>query len=231
MVMLADEQIDFIKNHVGPKFRDAGLQTKILCFDHNPDHIAYPDSVLRDPGAAAFIDGSAFHLYGGSISSLSTIHNSFPGKNVYFTEQYSGYPSNFPADMQWAFNNLIIGATRNWSKNVLEWNLASDPALGPHTVGGCTTCLGAVTIGSNITRNVSYYIIAHASKFVRPGAVRIKSDELQSLPNVAFKNTDGSKVLIVLNNTTSHQTFNIRFDARIATSNLPAGAVATYIWP
>lgn len=230
MVMLADEQINFIKNNLGPAFQSAGITTKILCFDHNPDHISYPDSVLRDPAANSFVDGSAFHLYGGSISALSGLHNSFPNKNIYFTEQYSGYPSNFAGDLQWAFTNLIIGATRNWSKNVLEWNLASDPNLGPHTSGGCTTCLGAVTIGSTISRNVSYYIIAHASKFVRPGAVRIASDESTVLPNVAFKNPDGSKVLIVLNNTSAYQAFNIKFNNKIASTNLAGGAVATYIW-
>ena len=230
MVMLANEETNFIKNNLGPAFQSAGITTKIICYDHNPDHEAYPDSVLRDPAANAFVDGSAFHLYAGSISSLSVLHNSFPNKNIYFTEQYSGYPSNFPVDLQFAFSNLIIGATRNWSKNVLEWNLASDPNLGPHTNGGCTNCLGAVTIGSTISRNVSYYIIAHASKFVRPGAVRIASDDSTTLPNVAFKNTDGSKVLIVLNNTSAYQTFNIKFNNKIAAATLAGGAVATYIW-
>ncbi|MEX8546595.1 MAG: glycoside hydrolase family 30 beta sandwich domain-containing protein [Mucilaginibacter sp.] len=230
MVMLADEQTNFIKNYVGPKLLQAGITTKIICYDHNPDHEAYADSVLRDPVANTFVDGSAFHLYAGSIGALSTLHNAFPNKNIYFTEQYTGYPSNFAADIQWAFSNLIIGATRNWSKNVLEWNLASDPNLGPHTDGGCKNCLGAVTIGTTISRNVSYYIIAHASKFVRPGAVRIASDDSNTLPNVAFKNTDGSKVLIVLNNTSSYQTFNIKFNNKTVAATLAGGAVATYIW-
>lgn len=232
MVMLANEETNFIKNNLGPAMQSAGITTKIICYDHNANDIAYADSVLSDPAASAFVDGTAFHLYAGSITALSTLHNLFPNKNIYFTEQYSGYPSNFSADIQWAFSNLIIGATRNWSKNVLEWNLVSDPSLGPHTDGGCPNCLGALTIGSStvISRNVSYYIIAHASKFVRPGAVRIASDDSNTLPNVAFKNTDGSKVLIVLNNTASYQTFNIKFNNKVAAATLAGGAVATYIW-
>lgn len=232
MVMLANEETNFIKNNLGPALQSSGITTKIICYDHNANDIAYPDSVLSDPAANAFVDGSAFHLYAGSISALSTLHNLFPNKNIYFTEQYSGYPSNFSADIQWAFSNLIIGATRNWSKNVLEWNLVSDPNLGPHTDGGCTNCLGALTIGSStvVSRNVSYYIIAHASKFVRPGAVRIASDDSNTLPNVAFKNTNGSKVLIVLNNTASYQTFNIKFNNKTAATTLAGGAVATYTW-
>ena len=230
MLMYAGEQINFIKNNLGPKFQSAGITTKIICFDHNPDQESYPDSVLRDASAYNYVDGSAFHLYGGSIDALSVLHTAFPAKNIYFTEQYTAYPGNFAGDLQWHLSNLIIGATRNWSKNVLEWNLASDPNLGPHTNGGCTTCLGAFTIGTTITRNVSYYIIAHAAKFVRPGAVRIASDYFSTLPNVAFKNPDGSKVLIVLNNTAASQTFNINFNSKIVTATLAGGAVATYVW-
>ncbi|RYE29456.1 MAG: glucosylceramidase, partial [Sphingobacteriaceae bacterium] len=185
---------------------------------------------LADQAANPFVDGSAFHLYAGDISALTPVHQAFPAKNIYFTEQWTSSTGTFNGDLSWHINNLIIGATRNWSRNVLEWNLASDPNLGPHTTGGCTTCLGALTIGTTVARNVSYYVIAHASKFVRPGAVRIASDMQTSLPNVAFKNTDGTKVLIVLNSGTSTQTFNLKFNGKITTSTLSSGAVATYQW-
>src|SRR5690606_31022119 len=113
-----------------------------------------------DADARQYVDGSAFHLYGGDISALSQVRNAYPDKNIYFTEQWVGAPSNFSGDLQWHIETLIIGATRNWSRNVLEWNLAADPNNDPHTNGGCTACLGAITIGgSNITRNVAYYII------------------------------------------------------------------------
>jgi glucosylceramidase len=149
---------------------------------------------------------------------------------VYFTEQWVGGPQNFPADLQWHVKNLIIGATRNWSKNVIEWNLASDPNYYPHTTGGCSTCLGAVTIGTSILRNVSYYIIAHASKFVNSGSVRIESTNISNLPNVAFKTPEGKKVLIVLNESASTLKFNIQFKDMIVTPSLQGGAVGTYIW-
>jgi glucosylceramidase len=102
--------------------------------------------------------------------------------------------------------------------------------MGPHTIGGCTTCLGALTISTNITRNVSYYIIAHASKFVRPGSVRINSDIAGSLQNVAFQRPDGKKVLIVLNESGDSQTFNIRYKDKIVTTSLGGGSVATFVW-
>jgi len=231
MYMSAEEERDFIKNSLGPAFANANLSTKILCYDHNADEPQYPLTILQDAEARKYVNGSAFHLYAGDIYALTKVHDAFPGKNVYFTEQYTGSGSTFAGDLSWAIQNLIIGASRNWSKNVLEWNLASDPNLEPHTDGGCNTCLGAVTIdGNKITRNQSYYIIAHASKFVRPGSYRIQSSETAGLPNVAFVTPQGEKVLIVINTSDKKQSFNIKFGDKTAATSLNAGAVATYVW-
>lgn len=230
MTMSANEQADFIKNFLGPAFQSAGITSKIIVYDHNCDVPSYPLTVLNDAGAKKFVDGSGFHLYAGDISALSMVHNTYPDKNLYFTEQWVGGPSNFAGDLKWHVKNLIIGASRNWSKNVIEWNLASDPNYYPHTPGGCSTCLGALTIGTNVSRNVSYYIIAHASKFVGSGSVRIGSNNIGTLANVAFKTATGRKVLIVLNEGSASQTFNIQFNDMIVTTDLSAGAVGTYIW-
>ncbi|GAB2686563.1 glycoside hydrolase family 30 beta sandwich domain-containing protein [Mucilaginibacter koreensis] len=231
MVMQADEQNSFIKNNLGPAFRNAGINTKIICYDHNTDRIDYPIILLSDPVTSQYVDGSAFHLYVGTIDALAPLHSAFPNKNIYFTEQWTSSTGSFSGDLQWHINNLIIGATRNWSRNVIEWNLAADANTGPHTNGGCTTCQGALTISNNNTsRNVSYYIIAHASKFVRPGSVRIASTVISNLPNVAFKTPDGKKVLIVLNNSSTSQNFNIKFNNKLVSPVLNAGAVATFIW-
>jgi glucosylceramidase len=231
MEMPALQQADFLKNHLGPAFTGAGITTKILLYDHNCDMISYPLSVLADPGARAYADGSAFHLYGGSISALADVHNAYPDKNIYFTEQFTSSDGNFGGDLNWHLKNLIIGATRNWSRNVVEWNLANDASMGPHTVGGCATCQGALTIANTtVTRNVSYYIIAHASKFVRPGSVRINTNIPGNLQNVAFQRPDGKKVLIVLNDSGDSQTFNIRYKDKIVTTALGGGSVATFEW-
>ena len=231
MEMLSAEQRDFIKNNLGPVFQAAGLTTKIIVYDHNCDHPEYATGILSDPAAYPFVDGSAFHLYGGDISALSQVHSAFPNKNVYFTEQWVGGPDDFGGDLKWHVQNLIIGATRNWSKNVLEWNLASDQYYNPHTPGGCNQCEGAITVyGSDILRNVSYYIIAHASKFVPAGSVRIGTSLPSNLPNVAFKTPGGQKVMIVLNTGSALQTFNIGFNGKKAATSLSSGSVATYVW-
>ncbi|MBS1487489.1 MAG: glucosylceramidase [Bacteroidetes bacterium] len=233
MLMTAPEEALFVKSYLGPAFQQANLKTKIVVFDHNCDHPQYPISILQDSEAYPYIDGSAFHLYLGDISALSQVQSMFPKKNIYFTEQWTSGKGNFGGDLRWHVRNLIVGASRNWSKNVLEWNLASDENFSPHTDGGCTLCQGALTINSasaSITRNVSYYIIAHASKFVPSGSVRIGSNYVDDLYNVAFLTPQGKKVLVVVNDGTANINFTISFRGMYLNSMLPVGAVATYMW-
>lgn len=149
---------------------------------------------------------------------------------MYFTEQYTAANGDFDGDLKWHLKNVIIGSMRNWSRVALEWNLANDANFGPHTPGGCTTCKGALTIGSGVIRNVAYYIIAHVSKFVPPGSVRIATNIPGNLNNVAFKTPAGKKVLVVENDGSSAQAFNIRFKGKWVTTQLPAGAVGTFEW-
>lgn len=230
MVMTALDEANFVKNNLGPAFQSAGISTKIIVYDHNCDRPDYPITILNDVAARSFVDGSAFHLYGGDISALTTVHDAYPQKNVYFTEQWTGAKESFDGDLRWHLKNVIIGTMRNWGKVVLEWNLASDANYDPHTPGGCSECKGAVTIDGSVSRNVSYYIVAHASKFVPPGSVRIASNITGNLSNVAFKTPAGKKVLIVVNDGTVNTTFNIKFKGQWVATGLAAGAVGTYVW-
>lgn len=231
MVMNAEQQKVFVRDHLGPTFQTENIETKIILFDHNLDHPDYPISILNDPVAKSYIDGSAFHLYAGQIQNMTLVHNAHPDKNVYFTEQWIQAPGDFYSDIRWHIRELIVGAPRNWSKNVLEWNLAADPNNNPHTEGGCTECLGAITIdGNNVERNPAYYIIAHASKFVPTGSIRIESNYSAELPNVAYKTPEEKIVVIVLNNSDAQKTFNINVPNEPITTIIPAGSVGTYVW-
>jgi glucosylceramidase len=234
LYMSGAQQATFIKNNVGPAFRAAGLSTKIIAYDHNPDNegLNFVNAVLGDAAASPYVDGSAFHLYSNTaISTLSNVRKQYPTKNIYFTEQWTQANGSFAGDLYWHVSNLEIGAPLNWSRNVLEWNLASDPTTSIHTPGGCSDCLGAITInGNTVTRNVAYYSVAHSSKFVRPGSVRMATtSSLGSLLNVAYKTPSGKRVLVVVNGggTTN---FNIQYKGKLASTSLNSGAVATYIW-
>jgi len=232
MLMTAVQQKNFVKTNLGPAFQAANLTTKIVVYDHNCDVTQYALDILNDPTANGFVNGTAFHLYGGDISALTTVHDAFPAKNVYFTEQWTSSTGSFAGDLKWHVKNVVIGSMRNWSKNALEWNLANNSVFGPHTTGGCSQCKGAITIENSTlyTRNVAYYNIAHASKFVPTGSVRIGSTKTGTLNTVAFKTPQGKKVMVVENDGSVMEAFSIKYNGQWVAVTLDAGAVATYIW-
>ncbi len=230
MTMLDTDEATFVGQYLGPAFKAAGLATKIVVYDHNCDDTGYPVAVLRNATAYPFIDGSAFHLYAGTISGLTTVHDAYPEKNVYFTEEYTASTGSFAGDLKWHVENVIIGSMQNWGRTALEWALATDTSFGPHTPGGCTTCRGAVTLGSSVTRNVGYYIVAQASKFIPPGSVRISSAPTGSLNTAAFRTPAGQTVLVVENGGSATTAFDVRVGGEWAQASLVAGAVGTYVW-
>jgi glucosylceramidase len=230
MQMFPKMEAAFIRDDLGPAFRSAGIATKIILYDHNCDAPEYPVSILTDPGARQYVDGSGFHLYEGSVTALSVVHDRFPEKNIYFTEQAVGSRRGF--NLAWPVSQVLIGATRNWSRNVILWNLASDSEFRPHTDnGGCSMCQGALTIdGDKVARKLAYYVIAHASRFVPPGSVRVDSTSADPLPNVAFSTPDGHIVVIVVNTATAAATFNVVQGTSSFQLSLPGGAAATITW-
>ncbi|MDB5110330.1 MAG: glucosylceramidase [Mucilaginibacter sp.] len=230
MQFLARQELDFIKNDLGPALKSAGIKTKIILYDHNCDAPEYPITILTDPEARKYAAGSGFHLYAGPITALSKVHDAFPDKGVYFTEMMAVSHNDFnvanPED------RIVIGATRNWSRNVILWNIAADPNNKPHTDnGGCAGCQGAITIdGDKVSRNLAYYTIAHASKFIPDNSVRVYSSLPGVLSDVAFETPAGQTVLIVANKGKSTQIFNVSCKGRGFASSLDGGAVATYVW-
>lgn len=253
------QQLVFLRDHLYPAFTKAGLKTKVILFDHNCDRPDYPLTLLSDPVISRFADGSGFHHYGGDIAAMGLVHLARPDKNVYFTEQMIiEKPGSPTIDIAATVKRMIIDTSRNWSRNVILWNLAADPENKPHTDnGGCPMCQGGVTLDKDaVSINLAYYTIAHASKFVRPGSVRIGStapedkaigltedeerpgvkrmaviDGARVLPNVAFRTPDGKIVLVVANDTQSVNGFAIQYRGEVANIRLSPGAVGTYIWP
>lgn len=258
MRMSAAEQTEFIKKHLGPALEKAALKTKIVLFDHNLDRPDYPLTVISDPEAAKFVDGSGFHHYGGEFEAMTILHNAHPEKNLYFTEQMVVEKPGSPTiDIAAQVKRLIVKTTSNWSRNVILWNFAADPLNDPHTDdGGCSMCQGAVTIDRDLyIKNIAYYVVAHASKFVVPGSVRIASTQAGDmsvslttdeerrevvrvanlenkdiLPNVAFRTPEGKTVLIVANDSFNISSFRIQYRGMVASVKLDPGSVGTYVW-
>lgn len=252
------DQIEFVKNHLGPVFEAEGIDTDIVVFDHNCDRPDYALAIYNDPEAAKYVAGSAYHHYRGDLSAMTYVYEARPDKDIYFTEQMTTErPGSDRIAISSAVRRLIIGITRNWSRNVVLWNLAADPLNDPHTDnGGCSMCQGAITIdGDKVTRNIAYYVIAHASKLVPPGSKRIFStapgervisiaedeqhpqfwrtnviEKADVLDNVTFLTPQGKIVMIVSNDSWSKRDVSIQYNGKFATLRIAPGSVATYVW-
>jgi glucosylceramidase len=236
MRMEPGEAAEFVKNHLGPAFEAAGLDTKIIIWDHNWDKPQYPITVLNDPQAKAYIAGSAFHCYDGTVIAQGLVHEAHPDRDIYFTECSGGaWIPSFGEGLKRDLKDLVMGSTRNWAKTVIKWNLALDTSYGPHN-GGCGNCYGFVTIDpeseSGLTFNADYFSIGHLSKFVPPGAYRIASTSYlyEGLESVAFLNPDGSKVLVVSNIRDKDKAFAVRWGSQYLAYTLPSESVATFTW-
>lgn len=235
MLMSAGQRAAFIGQHLGPLMAKRHGKVRILDWDHNWDKPQEPLGVLADPVARKYVAGTAWHCYGGEPTAQSVVHDAFPEKETWFTEcSGGGWTPGWGESLIWQTRKLIIGSSRNWAKGVILWNLALDQNNGPH-LGGCGNCRGVVTIDKEtgaVTRNVEYYVLGHASRFVLRGAYRVASDEnVEGLETVAFRNPrEGSLVLIVANTGKVDRAFSaVNGNEQISTS-LAAGSVMTLTW-
>lgn len=217
MYMGWEEQRDFIKQALGPAFASAGISTKILLFDHNYnyDGVAsqkdYPLNIYKDKEASKYVAGSAWHNYGGDVSELSHIASAAPDKEIYFTEASIGtWNYDFGNCLTYDFQHIFMDTMKYGSKGVTLWNLMLDSERGPYRPGGCSTCFGAITLQGDrktLDRTSHYYDIAHASKVIRPGAVKLGTSGYtqNGLSYQAFLNPDGTHGLIICNDGTGTQ--------------------------
>jgi glucosylceramidase len=247
------ERAKFIANYLGPLLKASEPQVRIWEWDHNWDEPESPAEALSNAEAAKYVDGVAWHCYLGDPKSQSVLHDAHPDKDTYMTEcsplrrawfttcKANGdkCPDSLAAiawadTLEYFVRTEIIDTTRNWARGVQLWNLVLDENHGPHA-GGCDVCRGIVNINSTtgeVQRGVEYYTMAHASHFVRQGAVRIASDtDRAGIHTVAFQNADdGSIALIAVNAGKEAQTFAVRAQRRSFNYTLPAGGVATFTW-
>lgn len=238
-----EDQRDFIKQAVGPAFKAAGIKAKILLFDHNYnyDNMAsqqdYPLHILEDADAAQYVAGSAWHNYGGKVSTLDKVHGAFPNKDIYFTEASFGtWNYTFDGCLINDFRDIFLGTLGRYGKGVTLWNLMLDDESKPFRPGGCSTCFGAVTLSTKdrktLVKNSHYYNVAHCSKVLRPGAVRLgtKGFETTGLTYQWYRNPDGSQALLLLNESSSAVLVNFVTDKHSVALKVPANAIQSVIW-
>ena len=244
LYMSWQEQRDFIKTAVGPAFAKAGIKTKILIFDHNYNYDNnsgqkdYPIHILEDADAAKFIAGSAWHNYGGSVSTLDNVHERFPDKEIFFTEASIGtWNYSFDSCLINDFRDIFLGTLSRWGRGVTLWNLMLDDHNSPYRPGGCDICFGGVTIGSSnysaesIVRNSHYYNVAHCSKVLQPGAVRMgtKGYKADGVTFQWYRNPDGSNAVLILNEGPEAMLNFVDGDVAVK-CRIPAKCIQSIIW-
>ena len=250
MLMTWQEERDFIKTGLGPKIDEAGLGTKIYCFDHNynydnmADQKQYPLKIYDDPEASKYITGAAYHNYGGNVSELSVIHKAAPSKELLFTESTDGEWNDGGQDMASenvkrrllsTMEDIALGTTNNWSRGFILWNLVLNEQHGPFSPanGSCKTGYGTVDLLNNgtIRKNAYYYIIAHTSSVALPGGVRIgTTGNQENVISSAFLNPDGTYGLVFLNKNYDPVTFTVEDGEWNFPVKLPAQSVVSLRW-
>lgn len=239
-----DQERDFVKTALGPTFKREGIDTKIICFDHNynydnkEDQKQYPLKIYADSEASQYIDGAAYHSYGGSPTELDVIHNAAPEKNIYFTEQSIGtwnYQS-FGQSLMSEMKNTCIGTVTRWCKAVIVWNFLLDDKGGPHGgPGACATCYGAVDVSSKdyttLTKRSHFYAIGHLSKAFKTGSTRIATSGYlpTGVSAVAAENPDGTYGLVLFNENEQGVTFNVEYGDKFFEITLPAQSITSCV--
>ncbi|MDF3143717.1 MULTISPECIES: ricin-type beta-trefoil lectin domain protein [unclassified Streptomyces] len=228
MLWPAADEARFIADHLAPALKQAGLDdTKILGADADHVNVNYANTLMANQAARDATYGTAWHCYRNDLRNMTTIHNSYPDKRLYESECSTG-PGIAPMNAA----QLTLESTFNWANGVLLWNLALDTNGGPKMGVGCEKCTGLVTIDQATgkpTYTDNYYQLGQFSKFVVPGATRIGYSDGGNVWAQAYKNPDGSEVLVAHNNNSSATTFTTTWNGDGSFQyTLPAGATVTF---
>lgn len=238
-IYTAEEERDFVKNHLGPALVQAGMQDrKLIVWDHNRDLIMHrATTILDDPEAARYVWGLGFHWYeGGEYNNVKLVHDTYPELNLIFTEACN-YPWNFDKINEWHWGE-------NYGRSMIEdfncgavgwtdWNILLDETGGPNHVGNfCYAPVHGDTRTGKLHYMNSYYYIGHFSKFIRPGARRIACSSMaKELATTAFINKDGTVAVVVMNESDKDQPFFLWIDGMAARSDSPAHSIQTVVIP
>ena len=244
MFMGWQEQRDFVKTALGPKFKAEGIDTKIYVFDHNynydnmADQQGYPTKIYADEEASKYIAGAAYHNYGGNLNELNAIHKANPDKELVFSESTAGdwnNGANLQARLIDDMEQITLGTVNRWCRGAIIWNLMLDSKRGPNRPGGCTTGFGAVDINDDfktIRRNSFYYIMAQMSAGVKPGAKRIGTEGFtkNGLTFSAFRNPDNSYALVLSNKNSEDVRATVDDGSHHFPVTVPAKGIVTLSW-
>jgi len=236
-IYTAQEELDLVKNHLGPALHEAGLaKVKLIIWDHNRG-IMYQraSTILDDQKAAKYVWGTGFHWYvGNHFENVRHVKEAYPDKQLLFTEGCV-FPFNMDSLNLWhwgeRYGESIINDLNHGASGWIDWNILLNEKGGPNHVQNY--CFAPV-IGNTQTGDIhymnSYYYLGHFSKFIRPGARRIVcSSNHDDLLATAFCNPDGSVVLVVMNQTNKDINYQVWVNEKASKTSIPAHGIMTVV--
>jgi glucosylceramidase len=230
----AEEEGAFVRDNLGPAFEKAGVDAKIIIWDHNRG-IMYERArpILDDPAAAKYVWGVGFHWYVSDVfENVERVHDAWPDKHVLLTEAcQEGGPHINEWGLGERYGRAIMEDLNHWSVGWVDWNILLDQTGGPNHVGNlCSAPILANTETGQITYQASYYYMGQFAKFIRPGAVRVLAAPTDDgLDSTAFVNTDGSTVVVVMNRTELPIRFQIQLGDKAVTTDAPERSIQTLV--
>ncbi|MCV2370622.1 glucosylceramidase [Paucibacter oligotrophus] len=231
----ADQERDFVRDHLGPALAEAGLgHIKIIIWDHNRDlMVERAATVYSDPEAAKYVWGCGFHWYGEDhFEHVQLLHDAWPDKGLLFTEGcQEGGPHLGSAALGERYARNIINDLNRWTVGWIDWNLLLDETGGPNHVGNlCSAPIMANRQTGKLMLQSSYDYLGHFARFIKPGARRLLcAASKQDLEVTAFINPDGSKALVALNRSEVAIHYTLKWDARQCQAVAPARSISSFL--
>jgi glucosylceramidase len=231
----AEEERDFVRDHLGPELEAAGLgHVRIIVWDHNRDRMVERASVVySDEQAARFVWGAGFHWYGENhFEQVQLLHDAWPDKQLLFTEGcQEGGPHHGSWDLGERYGRSIINDLNRWTVGWIDWNLLLNAQGGPNHVGNlCSAPLMVHPTEGGVARQSSYYYMGHFARFIKPMARRVLcAASREALESTAFRNPDGSVVAVVMNRSGESIDFALQLGEVRAIATLPARSIASFM--
>jgi len=243
---------DLLKDHVGPLLAKAGVKTEIQPSEFNTRGRAFKDYpvILEDPAARKYAGAMAYHGYEfKDFEKLKQLHRRYPDLKLWMTEVDHSYNTDTPRSVVLPkkeyedgdfWGNQIMNDLESGTSAWIYWNMILDEKGGPWLISPVHRDTDGnqqhpVVIIDRQKKQVTYtglyYYLAHFSKFVRPGAVRVgASGAAGKVRCVAFKAKNGDMIAEVLNSARQTASVSLNWREKTVKLDLPALSITTCIW-
>jgi glucosylceramidase len=231
----AEEERDFVRDHLGPELEAAGLgHLRIVIWDHNRDlMVERANTVYSDPAAARYVWGTGFHWYGEDhFDHVQQVYDAWPDKQLLFTEGcQEGGPHHGSWELGERYARSMINELNRWTVGWIDWNLLLDHQGGPnHTGNFCSAPIHIGASSDGVSFQSSHYYLGHFARFVRPGALRVLCTASHPAAEAtAFRNIGGAVAIVVLNRTERSLPVALQVDDTTSVTELRPRSIASYV--